>query len=126
MPLPPAVKGAGAAIVFSLLAGWSVQRDTPQGIALTNTGEPCAALSHGFASMYSVVLGVITGMVVVVGLGALIASNLGLLSQAKTRLSSLVSTCMVLGALLLGAQLLNPVIKTLVTQAPAPPCVKTK
>jgi hypothetical protein len=126
MAMPPAFKGAGAAIAFSLLAGWSVQRDTPQGIALTNTGEPCAALSHGFASMYSVVLGVITGMVIVVGLGALIASNLGLLSQAKTRLSSLVSTCMVLGALLLGAQLLNPVIKTLVAQAPAPPCVKTK
>jgi hypothetical protein len=126
MPLHPALKGAAASIGFALLAGWAVQRDTPQGIALRVSTEPCAALSHGFASMYSVVLGVITGMVIVVGLGALIASNLGLMSQAKSRLSSLVSTCMVLGAVLLAAQLLNPVIKALVPQSPPPPCVTTK
>jgi hypothetical protein len=120
------VKIAGGIVGFALLAGWSVQRDTPQGIALRATGDPCAPLAHGFAAMYSVVLGAATGVVVVVGLGMLIASNLGLLSQGHARLRELVKLCAVTVAVLLAAQLGHYVIKAVVAQAPAPPCVKVR
>lgn len=118
MPSPRLLITLASTFAFALLAGWSVHRDSPQGL-LRQTAEGCLAVSHGFTQLYLVVLGVAGGMGVVVAMSAYIGSELGLFGPRRAGLRALALSCLMfaVGAGLL-ALLSVPITNALPLQTP--------
>lgn len=114
-----AVSGA---VGFALLAGWSMHRDSPQGMAPSSAAEPCAAMVHGFSLVYTVLVGVAIGMAVVVGLAFLIASQLGLFGRSSQALRSSAVTSAMVAITMVVALLGKFVIEAAFPLSPAPGC----
>jgi hypothetical protein len=95
-----AVTCAGV-IGFALLAGWSVHRDSPQGLALgAAAAQPCGEMTHGFAAVYTALVGVGAGVGVVVSLALLIVSQLGLFGRSRGSLGRMATTAGIIAAVL--------------------------
>ena len=90
--MPAILKALIPTVLFALLAGWSVHRDSPQGM-LRDTDAGCLSVSHGFTSVYLAVLGVAGGLALAIGISAFIASELGLFSSRRAGLRSLAMSC---------------------------------
>ncbi len=99
--MPSFVKALMSTIAFALLAGWSLHRDSPQGM-LRETAEGCLSVTHGFVSLYVAVLGAAGGMGLVVAITAYLASELAIFAPRRTGLRLLARSCMLftLGAAL--------------------------
>jgi hypothetical protein len=116
--MPPIVKTLIATVVFALLAGWSVHRDSPQGM-LRDTDAGCLSVSHAFTSVYLAVLGVAGGMALVIAISAFIASELGLFASRRAGLRSLAMSCVVFAfGLLVFSALRWPIESTLPLEPP--------
>jgi hypothetical protein len=123
--VPPILKALIPTVAFALLAGWSVHRDSPQGM-LRDTDAGCLSITHAFTSVYLAVLGVAGGMAVVIAISAFIASELGLFATRRTRLRSLAMSSLVFALGLLVFSLLRwPIESSLPLQPPpANACAK--
>jgi hypothetical protein len=107
-----------ATTLFALLAGWSVHRDSPQGL-LRDTAEGCLSVSHGFSSLYLAILGVAGGMAVVLAITAFIASELGLFESRRTGLRGFSRSCLIYALGLAVFSLMRfPIESALPLQAP--------
>jgi hypothetical protein len=116
----PALKPLLIIIAIAMLAGWSVHRDSPQGL-LRETLEGCLSISHGFTSIYLAILGVAAGMAVVVALSAVIGSELGIFASRRAGLRGLARSSGVFAAGLAVAALLYwPIENTLPLEPPPP------
>jgi hypothetical protein len=88
-------------IGFALLAGWSVHRDSPQGLALgAAAAQPCGEMTHGFAAVYMALVGVGAGVGVVMALALLIVSQLGLFGRSRGSLSRMATTAGIIAVVL--------------------------
>ncbi len=94
-------------VAFALLAGWSVYRDSPQGMARATGGDACAPLMHSFTSVYLVILGVAAGLAVAVAATIHIASLLGIFDRSQRGLKDFSITCALLAAGLVVAMVLK-------------------
>jgi hypothetical protein len=123
--VPPILKALIPTVAFALLAGWSVHRDSPQGM-LRDTDAGCLSITHAFTSVYLAVLGVAGGMAVVVAISAFIASELGLFATRRAGLRSLAMSSLVFALGLLVFSLLRwPIESSLPLQPPpANACAK--
>ena len=81
-------------VAFALLAGWSVHKDSPQGL-LRDMGQGCLAVSHAFGSIYVTVLGVVGALVVAFGVAAWIAAELGIFSSRRQGLRQMAISSLV-------------------------------
>jgi hypothetical protein len=116
--MPSVLKALIPTVVFALLAGWSVHRDSPQGM-LRDTDAGCLSVSHGFTSVYLAVLGVAGGMALVIAISAFIASELGIFATRRMGLRSLATSCVVFALGLAVFSLLRwPIESTLPLEPP--------
>lgn len=96
---------------LALLAGWAMHRDHPEGIHLKTPLSACDPTVHGFATMYAVMLGVGIGLALVVAMGVLVGSQLGIVGRAREGLRSAAITsvwvAVALGAALPGKYLIE-------------------
>jgi uncharacterized membrane protein YbaN (DUF454 family) len=113
-------------VAFALLAGWSVHKDSPQGV-LRDMGQGCLSVSHGFGSIYMTVLGVTGALVLAFAFAAFIASELRLFSTRRDALRSMAKSSLVFVVALAVASLLRfPIESSMPLQAPpANACPKT-
>lgn len=117
--MPPLFKALIPTVAFALLAGWSVHRDSPQGM-LRDTDAGCLSVSHGFTSVYLAVLGVVGGMAVAIAISALIASELGLFASRRAGLRSAARSCVVFALGLAAFSLLRWPIESALPLEPPP------
>ncbi len=126
MAVPPVLKTLLATVAFALLAGWSVHRDSPQGM-LRETAEGCLSVSHAFSALYLAVLGVAGGMAVVVAITAFIASELRLFAPRRAGLRSLAMSSVVFALGLAVLSLLRwPIESSMPLQPPPANACKTE
>jgi hypothetical protein len=94
------VTTCASVVGFALLAGWSVHRDSPQGLAMGAAAQPCAEMTHGFSAVYMALVGVGAGLAVVVALALAIVSQLGLFGRSRDSLRQMAVTGGVVAAVL--------------------------
>ncbi len=105
-------------VAFALLAGWSVHKDSPQGV-LRDMGQGCLSVSHGFGSIYMTVLAVIGALVLAFAFAAWIAAELRLLSPRRDALRAMSKSSLVFVLALAVFSLLRyPIESSLPLQAP--------
>jgi hypothetical protein len=108
---------------FALLAGWSVHRDSPQGLQLKAATVACEPMVHGWAFTFQVLLGVLAGVAVMLALVAVIGRQLRLLSATHEGLALLVRRCLAVALVWLAALLLGgPLLQATVPLVPPPGC----
>ena len=110
-------------IGFALLAGWSVHRDSPQGLAMgAAAAQPCGPMTHGFSAVYMALVGVGAGLAVVVALALVIVSQLGLFGRSRDSLRRMAVTGGVVAAVLALALTAKLPIERAFALQPVPGC----
>lgn len=118
------LKAALPVLGLALLAGWAMHRDHPEGIHPRTALSACEPMVHGFAMMYTVLLGVGIGLALVIAMGVLVGSQLGIVGKARESLRSTAITgvwvAVVLGAALPGKYLIENLLPLTPRAACAP------
>ncbi len=118
------VKTVGATVAFGLLAGWSVYRDSPQGLLRAPSADSCPAVTHSFTSVYMVILGVGAGLALTVAASIFIASLLGIFDRSQSNLKAISVTSVLLAVALAAAMLLKFPLERAFPLVPQPGCAK--
>lgn len=107
-------------VLFALLAGWSVHRDSPQGMLRATGADGCLTVSHGFSSLFLAVIGVAALVAVVIAIASFILGELSIFSARRDGMRRLSRGALIYTVGLAGAALLKFPIESMTPLAPPP------
>jgi hypothetical protein len=83
-----------AMLAFALLAGWSVHRDSPEGLLTYSVGQVCPAVSHGFSKVYGLMLLVAGCLALALAAASYVLAELGFMASGRDAMRSFAPSCL--------------------------------
>ncbi len=82
-------------VAFALLGGWSVHRDSPEGLLIYTAGQACPTVSHGFTKVYGGILAVSAGLALALAAAYCVVAEMGLMAKSREPLRRAALSCVV-------------------------------